>query len=122
MKFHLIGGVTSTEAEAALAANGPAWTRCRKRGCDASVSALVVVALFRGPSGLSGDVNGGPICAVHERDVDRMIRGLRNLNCVSVEIPWAPRKSSGLLHLPGLLLFAAVCALSMLAWHALWAH
>jgi hypothetical protein len=59
-RFHLLGGVTSDEAEEVEKHHGTKWGRC---WCGQSA---VGVLLLRGPSGRYGDVQGGSVCAQHE--------------------------------------------------------
>jgi hypothetical protein len=63
LTFYLLGGVTQAEALASQERYSHAWSTCGKWGCKGDA---VAIMLIRGPSGQSGDIQGSPICSVHE--------------------------------------------------------
>ncbi len=79
MRFHLLGGVSIEEAEAAEAEHGHGWVTCDTqkptgagglRTCGKESTAIVL----RGPSGLTGDMQGFSCCDEHEAETLALIR------------------------------------------------
>lgn len=68
-RFHLLGGVSEAEALGVQKHHGHRWAVCGK--CTAPAEAVM---LLRRPSGHYGDVEGSPLCAIHEAEFLKLVR------------------------------------------------
>jgi hypothetical protein len=74
-RYHLLGGVTTTEAESLIDAQGHAWDQCSRTDCEQPTTAVAMLAQpGTQPSAVGRAISVAHLCADHEADFIAMVK------------------------------------------------